>query len=212
VTIRVLGASWFLILALPGALKVGALASSTSLAEFSSDGWPALLSSLCLSLFYLALFWLVLHRPSPTARTVGILPSITAFAATYLPWTIVLLAPGAATVRQNVASSALLLSGGVSMVFVICHLGRNFSIVPQARRLVRAGPYAVVRHPLYLAEEVALLGVLVEFFSPLALAIFLTHGVLQIWRMLFEERLLRRTFPDFEDYARSTPRLIPYVW
>jgi protein-S-isoprenylcysteine O-methyltransferase Ste14 len=171
-----------------------------------------LLSSLCLSLFYLALFWLVLHRPSPMARTDGILPSITAFAATYLPWTIVLLAPGAATVRQNVASSALLLSGGVSMVFVICHLGHNFSIVPQARRLVRAGPYAVVRHPLYLAEEVALLGVLVEFFSPLALAIFLTHGVLQIWRMLFEERLLRRTFPDFEDYARSTPRLIPYVW
>jgi protein-S-isoprenylcysteine O-methyltransferase Ste14 len=210
--VRVLGASWFLILALPGALKVCALARSTSLAEFSSLGWPALLSSLCLSLFYLALCWLVLHRPSPAARTTGILPSMTAFAATYLPWTIVLLAPNAVSVRQNVASSALLLTGGVSMVFVICHLGRNFSIVPQARRLVKAGPYAVVRHPLYLAEEVALLGVLVQFFSPLALTIFLAHGVLQIRRMFFEDELLRRSFPGFDAYARSTPRLIPYVW
>jgi protein-S-isoprenylcysteine O-methyltransferase Ste14 len=98
------------------------------------------------------------------------------------------------------------------MVFVICHLGRNFSIVPQARRLVKAGPYAVVRHPLYLAEEVALLGVLVQFFSPLALTIFLAHGVLQIRRMFFEDELLRRSFPGFDAYARSTPRLIPYVW
>ena len=48
---------------------------------------------------------------------------------------------------------------------VIAYLGKSFSIIPQARRLVREGPYSVVRHPLYLAEEVALLSCLLRFFS-----------------------------------------------
>lgn len=64
-TVRVLGGTWFLLLALPGGLNVFTLANSADLSEFSSTGWPALLSSLCLLLFYLTLFWLVLHRPSP---------------------------------------------------------------------------------------------------------------------------------------------------
>ena len=51
------------------------------------------------------------------------------------------------------------------MIVVIFHLGRSFSIVPQARTLVRTGPYKFVRNPLYLAEEVALLGTLLQFYS-----------------------------------------------
>jgi protein-S-isoprenylcysteine O-methyltransferase Ste14 len=89
------------------------------------------------------------------------------------------------------------------MVVVICHLGRSFSIVPQARRLVREGPYAVVRHPLYLAEEVALLGTLLQFYSVTGLVLVLVHGVLQVRRILYEEDLLSRTFPDYEVYAKS---------
>jgi protein-S-isoprenylcysteine O-methyltransferase Ste14 len=65
---------------------------------------------------------------------------------------------------------------------------------------------------LYLAEEVALLGFLLRFYSPMTLALFLAHGALQIGRMLFEENLLRQSFTDYDDYARSTPRLIPFVW
>jgi protein-S-isoprenylcysteine O-methyltransferase Ste14 len=102
--------------------------------------------------------------------------------------------------------------GTLGAVIVIFHLGKSFSVVPQARRLVRMGPYSVVRHPMYLAEEVALLGCLLRFFSPQTLALFLAHCALQIARILFEEKLLRRAFPDYREYARSTSRLIPYVW
>lgn len=210
--VRVLGGSWFLILALVGGLKVFAHAKAMSMTDFSPAGWPALLSSLCLFLFYLALCWLILHRPSPAARTISFLPSLTAFVGTYFPWTIVLFTSGAASAGQDIASAALLLIGMVLMVVVIFHLGRCFSIVPQARRLVRTGPYAVVRHPLYLAEAVALLGTLVQFYSPLTLGLFLAQSTLQVRRMFYEEDLLRRTFPDYDDYAKSTSRLIPYVW
>jgi len=210
-TVRVLGGSWFLFLALAGACKIFVLAKASSITDFSPAGWPALLSSLCLFLFYLTLCWLIVQRPSPAARTDSIMPTLTAFVGTYFPWTIVLVAPGAASAGRDVLSAALLVIGAVLMVVVIFYLGRNFSIVPQARGLVRTGPYAVVRHPLYFVEAVALLGTLLQFFSPLTLALFLVHCALQVRRILYEEDLLRR-FLDFDDYARSTSRLIPYVW
>lgn len=211
-TVKILGSGWFLILALMGALKLFHHASAMDVTDFGPNGWPALLTSLCLFLFYLALCWLILRRPSPAARTASLLPSLTAFAGTYLPWTIVLFAPDAASPALDIASAALLLAGAVLMVVVISHLGRCFSVVPQARGLVRTGPYAVVRHPLYLAEAVALLGTLLQFYSPVTLALFLAQCALQVRRIFYEEELLRRTFPDYDDYARSTARLIPYVW
>ena len=98
------------------------------------------------------------------------------------------------------------------MVFVVFHLGRSFSIVPQARTLVRTGPYKFVRNPLYLAEEVAMLGILLQFYSPATLAVFLLHGAVQVRRIFYEENLLRLTLPDYACYAASTSRLIPYIW
>jgi protein-S-isoprenylcysteine O-methyltransferase Ste14 len=98
------------------------------------------------------------------------------------------------------------------MVVVIYHLGRSFSIVPQVRGLVRTGPYSVVRHPLYLAEEVALVGTLLQVYSLVTSALFLAHGALQVRRIFYEENLLRRSFPGYDDYAKTTSRLIPYVW
>ncbi len=210
--VRVLGGSWFALLALAAGLKTFILSQGAGIAGFTPTGWPALLSAFCLLMFNLGMFWLILNRPEPAARTAGILPSLTAFAGTYMPWAIPLCATGTASAGLQAVSAALLLTGGVLMVVVICYLGRCFSIVPQARRLVRTGPYAVVRNPLYLAEEIALLGLLLQFFSPLTLGVFLLQGALQIRRIFYEEDLLRRTCPDYADYAGSTARLVPYLW
>ena len=60
----------------------------------------------------------------------------------------------------------------VLALIILTRLGRSFSINAEARRLVTEGPYAVIRHPLYLAEQIALIGVFIEFFSlPAALLI-----------------------------------------
>ena len=43
-------------------------------------------------------------------------------------------------------------------VWGLAYLRRSFSIVPEARRLVTGGPYALSRHPVYLGEIIGAMG------------------------------------------------------
>lgn len=88
-------------------------------------------------------------------------------------------------------------------------LGRSFSIAPQARQLVVGGAYSIVRHPLYLCEELAVLGAMLGRFSPMAVAIVAIHWALQLRRIGYEGQILRETFPEYAQYAATVPRLIP---
>jgi protein-S-isoprenylcysteine O-methyltransferase Ste14 len=99
------------------------------------------------------------------------------------------------------------------MLAILLHLGKSFSIMAEARTLVTGGPYAIVRHPLYVAEAIATVGVLVGFFSWAAVAIVIVQFACQIQRMRNEEAVLLGTFPvDYARYMARTKRLIPGVW
>jgi protein-S-isoprenylcysteine O-methyltransferase Ste14 len=83
----------------------------------------------------------------------------------------------------------------------------------RAQRVVSAGPYRFLRHPMYL-------GVLVmEAGWPLVLGSFWAYvpWALFAWALLrravFEENLLRRELPGYADYmARTRYRIVPGVW
>src|SRR6476620_11055473 len=91
---------------------------------------------------------------------------------------------------------------------VLLWLGRSFSTMPEARRLVTSGPYRYMRHPLYLTEEIAVIGVLLQYRSPAAFALVALQMALQVRRMLCEEQVLGETFPEYEQYCANTPRLV----
>jgi protein-S-isoprenylcysteine O-methyltransferase Ste14 len=210
--VRDLGCVWFLLLAAVVIQGIYEHLETIRLGEVAIKDVADLISRLCITSVYASLAWLILHRPPAMARTQGILPAITALVGTYLPWSFMLVAADRDPTGLNPLSSVCMVGGTVGAVVAIFYLGKSFSIVPQARRLVREGPYLVVRHPLYLAEELALLGCLLRFFSSVTLALFAAHCALQVARIIFEERLMRGAFPEYEDYVRSTSRLIPYVW
>jgi protein-S-isoprenylcysteine O-methyltransferase Ste14 len=94
-------------------------------------------------------------------------------------------------------------------IYTALWLGRSFSIAPQARQLVVGGAYSIVRHPLYLCEEIAVLGAMLGHFSPTAVAIVAIHWAFQLRRIDYEEQILRETFPEYAQYAATVPRLIP---
>ena len=112
----------------------------------------------------------------------------------------------------QIASSVLLLVGDTLIIVILLRLGRSFSLVPQARRLVRRGPYRLIRHPLYVAEEISLCGAVLHFFSVWSVALLFVHGAIQVGRMFVQESVLTRSFPEYRSYAASTARIIPGVW
>ncbi len=97
-------------------------------------------------------------------------------------------------------------------ILILFWLGRSFSLLPEARRLVTNGPYRRIRHPLYLAGLVGSLGVMLQYRQPWALLVVLATLALQILRMNYEEQVLSRAFPEYETYATRSWRLIPGVF
>lgn len=48
---------------------------------------------------------------------------------------------------------------------MLVELRRSFSIMPEARELATSGSYRLVRHPPYLAEEIAAASSVTQFLS-----------------------------------------------
>ncbi|TMD49803.1 MAG: isoprenylcysteine carboxylmethyltransferase family protein [Chloroflexi bacterium] len=97
-------------------------------------------------------------------------------------------------------------------LYSLTYLGKRFSIVPEARGLVTSGPYHLIRHPIYLGEIIAGVGLVLPTLFSLHLALFAVFLAAQIARTVFEERILRSTYPQYEAYAAHTRRLIPFVF
>jgi protein-S-isoprenylcysteine O-methyltransferase Ste14 len=102
-------------------------------------------------------------------------------------------------------------------VWGLLSLRNAFSIVPEARRVVRSGPYAFVRHPLYSSEIIASLSIVMIGDAPdgpagplpIPSLIWIVFVGLQITRSWFEERLLVGTLADYTDYRQRTGRFFP---
>ena len=168
-----------------------------------------LLSQIAVLLFLLLVVVTTFFRLKPIQSADGIEPRITALAGTFLLGLLSFTSNSTPPPVIAALGLALVMGGFALSTYVLFWLGRSFSIMAEARRLVTSGPYAVVRHPLYLTEELAIIGVVLLDFTLSGLAIGIIHWCLQLRRMHNEERVLRAAFPEYEAYAAATPRVIP---
>ncbi len=92
--------------------------------------------------------------------------------------------------------------------------GRSFHFMasPTGGGLVTAGPYRYIRHPIYAAVTLFVwAGVLYGLWLlPLLLRVIGTGAMLV--RVYSEEHLLRAEYPEYEEYAKRTKRIIPFVF
>jgi protein-S-isoprenylcysteine O-methyltransferase Ste14 len=119
--------------------------------------------------------------------------------------------PGGGRRESLVLLADILATAGLAYsVWGLAYLRRSFSIIPEARRLVTGGPYALSRHPVYLGEVVTAIGVnLATAGWPGALAV-LYFVICELLRIRWEEGVLERAFPnDYPPYARRVPRYLP---
>jgi protein-S-isoprenylcysteine O-methyltransferase Ste14 len=162
--------------------------------------------------FFAVMIVMFAVRQVPQRTALGFYPRCAAMAGTFLGVGIVLLPPQELSSAVYLASLLLIICG---TAFAICAglvLGRSMSLLPEARRLVTWGPYALVRHPLYLGEIVAMIGVALQYLSTWALLLLGLLCVFQLLRMKNEERVLFQVFPEYGDYMARTARLVPGVY
>jgi len=95
-------------------------------------------------------------------------------------------------------------------------LGRNWSgavMIKEGHRLVREGPYRVVRHPLYTGMIGMFLGTAIVWGEWHALAGLVLCVAAYARKIGIEERQLRQEFgAAYDDYRRATWSLIPGVF
>ena len=86
---------------------------------------------------------------------------------------------------------------------------------PQIRRPEAsspARPYHYIRHPIYTAACLFVGAGAVHSGTVLALLLGLLLFAGSLGRMLCEERLVTATYPEYQAYAKTTKRMIPYVF
>src|SRR3984885_1228101 len=83
----------------------------------------------------------------------------------------------------------------------------------QDQKVISTGPYALVRHPMYAAALVMLLGIPIALGSWWGVPVIVAILPALIWRLLDEEKFLAEYLPGYPEYqARVRYRLIPRVW
>jgi protein-S-isoprenylcysteine O-methyltransferase Ste14 len=115
----------------------------------------------------------------------------------------------------DVAALVLTIAGIAFAIWARFWLGGNWSSavsVKVGHELIRSGPYAWVRHPIYSGLLVALFGTALARARPvgfLAVALFW----LGFWiKSRMEEEFMRQTFGErYTEYVRETGALIPKI-
>lgn len=83
----------------------------------------------------------------------------------------------------------------------------------EGQKVISTGPYAIVRHPMYVGALILAIGVPLALGSWWALAILVPMMLVLAWRILDEESFLKKDLPGYADYTRKVRyRLAPHLW
>ena len=131
-----------------------------------------------------------------------------AFSATFF---LLLLRPTAST-DSFFIGTFLILCGLLLVIASLLSLGRSFGIVPALRDIKTAGPYKIVRHPMYSGHIIAGLGYVLANPSLWNACIVVLAIALLLFRIRLEEDFMNQD-NSYLNYARTTKyRLIPFVY
>jgi protein-S-isoprenylcysteine O-methyltransferase Ste14 len=162
--------------------------------------------------FYAVIIWAYLRRGPAKSTSTSVVANAAAIIATLSPFAFPLLTGTTGSVGRELVADVLLVTGTAWSVWSLCSLGRNLSIIAQARDVVEHGPYRWVRHPLYTGEIVSSLGLAIAADSLAAAGVWVTLVALQVYRARQEERILIGTLPAYAAYRTRTAGLLPGVF
>jgi protein-S-isoprenylcysteine O-methyltransferase Ste14 len=117
------------------------------------------------------------------------------------------------------AAGLIAVAGGYALAFWAMRVNRFFSSVvriqtERAQHVIETGPYALVRHPGYLAGIVIIVASGIGLGSWLATAFLVAFSLpFLLCRVMTEDPILHAELPGYRDYAgRVRWRILPGIW
>lgn len=172
----------------------------------------SIVSSLSTLLFLAVLIVLFALRRVSRHSAPGLYPRFVAVVATFVSVGIVWLPLQELSSFLYLGALLSIIGGMTVAISSALALGRSISLLPEARRLVTRGPYSLVRHPLYVGEIIAIVGIAVLHWSPWALSLLAVQCLFTFQRMKIEETMLVQVFPEYREYMARTARFVPGVY
>jgi len=115
----------------------------------------------------------------------------------------------------EIASLAIVLASYLMTIWVmdVNRYAARTVRVETGQKVVSTGPYKWVRHPMYFGVLLMMLFTPLALGSYVALPIFALVLPALVFRLVNEEKVLRRDLPGYAEYCEGTRhRLIPYLW
>lgn len=191
------------------ALKAATTVADISKAEWTTS-WFIDIGASIASLGFMALVVATTVTRLPPVETArGLEPRISALIGCFAAVALTAVPHVNVVPQLELMANITTVFGFALCIWCLWWLGRSFSILAQARRLVTAGPYQIVRHPLYACEAIVLLGIILRNPRWPTVAVGLIVLAFQYRRVVNEERVLRTAFPEYQEYARRVPMLMP---
>ncbi len=122
-----------------------------------------------------------------------------------------------APVLSSSISGMLVESAGVFLAIHAIYVIRirNVNITPTVKKnseLVTSGPYKIIRHPMYIAQIIAILPLVIEYYTLLRLVTLLVLIATLLIKIQYEEKQLVSHFPEYDSYRLTSWKLIPYIY
>ena len=173
--------------------------------------WVQFFALMAAAAFDLLLVYVLAVRDRPVAKSQGVMPRAFGVIGTFMGVGILQLPVAHLSLPMQLIAAVLIGLGSLGSLLVLSQLGKSFSILPEARKLVTSGPYALVRHPLYTVEIITIIGTALQFQAPWSWAIALVVVTLLWIRSHYEEQVLARAYPEYGEYRARTKRFIPGI-
>ncbi len=157
-------------------------------------------------------------RRGPTLRTTAGLPAVAPYFF-WVPYVVIALRPGPEIALPEAVrwvGLALVVAGVAFALWAIASLGRHYDLVLEIHadhELVRLGPYALVRHPVYSGLGLHFAGACLATGNLLLIAgTLLVSFPAFAARARAEEALLRERFGHaYDAYAREVGMFVPHL-
>lgn len=159
------------------------------------------------TLLFIVLIAAFLFRGLPLDRARGLREIVLPLVGSALPFVLLLPPPAAAVTSHPLLLYALLWEMTAATTLTVAgmwQLRRSFSITIEARTLVTAGPYRLIRHPIYLGEMLAAAGVAAIRLCTVNIIVFALFVAVQLLRSYEEEKKLTRVFPPYRTFAAQS--------